>query len=216
MTHLPARPAWYGKLPALGDFASRRLPGGMIDRWHDWVGSALVASRSALGEDWTARYEAAPAFAFLVGPGVLDLRAWTGVMMASADRVGRRFPLMVAVPATPVLSWHERLARHRWYDDVAATIDAWIVTRADVDRIEADLGGCICAPEGIVDRGEARPSASIPDPSTPGSTWWPVTRPGTVHRFRAMPPAAAFVAFLDPDAAERTGVTAPEASVMSR
>ena len=86
-------------LPALGDFASRRLPAGMLDRWHDWIASGLVASRSALGDHWIERYESAPAMAFLVAPGLLDARAWTGVMMASADRVGRRFPLMVAVPA---------------------------------------------------------------------------------------------------------------------
>ena len=41
-------PGWYGKLPSLGDFASRRLEADFIEPWDLWLGEGLQAQREHL------------------------------------------------------------------------------------------------------------------------------------------------------------------------
>jgi type VI secretion system protein ImpM len=93
-------PGWYGKLPSLGDFASRRLEPDWIARWDAWLAEGLGSMREVRGEAWLAGYLASPPWRFVLSPGVLGEgeRAWAGVLMASVDRVGRYFPLTIAAP----------------------------------------------------------------------------------------------------------------------
>ena len=49
-----ALPGWYGKMPNLGDFASRRLPSRFIVPWDDWLQRSLTGSRALMGESWLA------------------------------------------------------------------------------------------------------------------------------------------------------------------
>src|SRR5687768_4511338 len=90
---------WFGKLPALGDFASRRLPDAWIAPWDEWLQAELVNARAALGDDaWTAVYMVAPVRRFWLAPGLLTSQAWLGVLMPSVDSVGRHFPFTLAAP----------------------------------------------------------------------------------------------------------------------
>ena len=130
-------PGWHGKLPSLGDFASRRLDGGFIEAWDAWLSAGLVALRQASPEGWLAAYLASPSWRFLLMPGVMPgqagAQAWAGVLMPSVDRVGRYFPFTVAQPlaAGPasasqnqgLWSWLARLdelARDALFDDWTA------------------------------------------------------------------------------------------------
>ncbi|MDQ3059948.1 MAG: type VI secretion system-associated protein TagF [Pseudomonadota bacterium] len=92
---------WYGKIPALGDFASRRLPADFLNVWDAWLQDALAASRSALGERWKSVYLNSPIWHFALLPGVCGSSCWAGVLMPSIDKVGRHFPLTIAVPLPP-------------------------------------------------------------------------------------------------------------------
>lgn len=110
---------WYGKLPALGDFASRRLPPGFISAWDDWLQRSLAASRRVLGERWLDRYLQSPVWRFLLGPGTCGDGAWAGVLMPSTDRVGRYFPLTIAAP----VPWQgdalaQLVAAQAWFDTI--------------------------------------------------------------------------------------------------
>jgi type VI secretion system protein ImpM len=49
-------PGWYGKLPSLGDFASRRLEADFIEPWDLWLGEGLQAQRGTFGEGWLDAY----------------------------------------------------------------------------------------------------------------------------------------------------------------
>ena len=91
---------WYGKLPSLGDFASRRLPAGFIEPWDNWLCAGMLDWRTRQPENWLARYLAGPSWRFVLLPGLLEPRAplWIGVLMPSVDRVGRYFPLTMAQP----------------------------------------------------------------------------------------------------------------------
>lgn len=141
-------PGWYGKLPSLGDFASRRLEADFIEPWDLWLAGAMQVHRQSLGEGWVEAYLDSPPWRFLLSPGVLhgidSSRAFAGVLLPSVDRVGRYFPLTIAASLARVpgaaaefealLAWLHRL------EDTA--LDAlqgdWSID--DLERALADLG----------------------------------------------------------------------------
>jgi type VI secretion system protein ImpM len=92
---------WYGKIPALGDFASRRLSSGFVKPWDGWLQRALVSSRASLRERWQDIYCNSPIWRFALLPGVCGNDGWTGIMMPSVDKVGRHFPFTIALPIEP-------------------------------------------------------------------------------------------------------------------
>jgi type VI secretion system protein ImpM len=110
---------FYGKLPIVGDFVSRRLPNEFISPWDSWLQSAIAASREELGENWLKSYLTSPIWRFVLSPGLCGNQAVAGIMMPSVDRVGRYYPLTVAVlfepsPQLPFLfttgnAWFEQL-----------------------------------------------------------------------------------------------------------
>jgi type VI secretion system protein ImpM len=139
-----AAPGWYGKLPTLGDFASRRLGADFIEPWDAWLGAGLGAQRERMGDAWLEAYLASPAWRFVLMPGAIETlsppRALAGVLMPSVDRVGRYFPLTLVADLEPLpssvasiealLAWLHRL------EDVAldALQDDW-----SIDELEAAL-----------------------------------------------------------------------------
>jgi type VI secretion system protein ImpM len=145
VTAAAAPPGWHGKLPSLGDFASRRLDASFIEPWDGWLAAGLLALREAQPENWLDAYLGSPSWRFLLMPGVLageaGTQAWAGVLMPSVDRVGRYFPLTLVLPlgAGPASTlqlagvWHwlsrlDELARDALYEDWTA------------DRLEEELG----------------------------------------------------------------------------
>jgi type VI secretion system protein ImpM len=93
-------PGWYGKLPTLGDFASRRLPAEFVHAWDAWLQQVLGAVPQTLGEGWLQSYLTTPIWRFVLQPGLAGPSGWAGVLMPSVDRVGRYFPLTVALELT--------------------------------------------------------------------------------------------------------------------
>jgi type VI secretion system protein ImpM len=91
-------PGLYGKLPARGDFVSRRLDAEFIEAWDGWLQRVVSASREALGERWLESFLSAPVWRFLVPAGMYSKAGWVGLMVPSVDRVGRYFPLTLAAP----------------------------------------------------------------------------------------------------------------------
>lgn len=87
----------FGKLPTQGDFISRGLDHEVRDSLDAWLSAEMERAREAFA-DFEDRYAAAPACNFV------DLDAagrWSGgVLCPSVDRVGRRFPVILSVPAT--------------------------------------------------------------------------------------------------------------------
>lgn len=144
-------PGWHGKLPSLGDFASRRLPHEFVEVWDHWLAEGLSTLRQAAPDAWLDGYLASPIWRFVLMPGALPgsqgTRGWTGVLMPSVDRAGRYFPFTVALPlqrlpATP----EDFTALHRWLrqvDDLAADAlqDDWTVPQleAELERVNAPL-----------------------------------------------------------------------------
>lgn len=120
-------PGFFGKLASHGDFVSRRLPPGFIVVWDGWLQACIQGSRAQMGEEWLDAYLTGPIWRFALAPGVCDSQAWAGVLMPSVDRVGRHFPLVIAVGApgsVPLAQW----LGATWFEQVEelalSTLDA--------------------------------------------------------------------------------------------
>ena len=87
------RTGLFGKLPAHADFVHRLLPRSFIAPWDAWLSDGILAAQPTLVERYAAAWETAPAWRFRLAPGVCGPDAALGVMLTSADQVGRRFPL---------------------------------------------------------------------------------------------------------------------------
>lgn len=131
-----AVPGFYGKLPSLGDFVSRRLPSEFIHAWDAWLQQSLAASQADLGERWLECYLTAPIWRFVLLPGLVAECGWAGVMMPSVDRVGRQFPLTVAI-ALP----SHAAAAHAVFEQAAwfAGLEEEALAALDVTRDAEDL-----------------------------------------------------------------------------
>lgn len=87
---------YFGKLPGVGDFVQRRLPPPLVQRW-DAHASAQLAE-PVLRDCWQAAVRARAWVGFASAPGLLDAQAWAGLVAPLHDRVGRAYPLLLAVP----------------------------------------------------------------------------------------------------------------------
>ncbi|MCX9156597.1 type VI secretion system-associated protein TagF [Niveibacterium sp. 24ML] len=131
---------WYGKLPAIGDFAHRRLDADFVARWDAWLQTCLAESQRALGGAWLDRYLTAPVWRFALSPGVVGGRAWVGLLLPSVDRVGRYFPLTVCAPldGSP-LDGSSITGLTPWYDKAEAAARACLAHDATLHGFEESL-----------------------------------------------------------------------------
>jgi len=114
--------AVYGKHPAKGDFLEHGIPAPLKPVLEGWLDTVLAQARADLGPAWEQVWHDAPVLRFWVGEAVWG-QPVAGVMAASQDRVGRRFPLVVfctgadaaRVPAPTIGDdggWYDALAAH--------------------------------------------------------------------------------------------------------
>lgn len=117
-------PGFYGKLPALGDFVTRRLPREFIEPWDQWLQDGITASRMQMGSEWLPAYLSAPIWRFALAPDICGHYAWAGALMPSVDRVGRYFPLTMAAkqPGNPYALICGVDGCDRWFDRVEETL----------------------------------------------------------------------------------------------
>lgn len=182
-------PGWHGKLPSLGDFASRRLDGEFVEAWDGWLAAGLAALRDAAPQAWLEAYLGSPSWRFLLMPGVMrgvpGQGGWAGVLMPSVDRVGRYFPLTLVQPlGGGPASTQQMAGLWQWLgrlDELArdALHEDWTA-----DRLEEELSSM------------ARPDIGVPGPGD-------VAAPGAEGSVVECPAGAA-----DADAALHIGAEA--------
>jgi type VI secretion system ImpM family protein len=129
----PAVPGWFGKLPNLGDFASRRLPDAFVQPWDRWLQLGMARAREDVPGDWLAGYLVAPIRRFWLAPGVLGDGGWAGLLMPSVDRVGRHFPLTLA---RPLDRFDAALAGQAWYQALDGVARQVLDVNYTVDELE--------------------------------------------------------------------------------
>jgi type VI secretion system protein ImpM len=221
---MDAAPGWYGKLPALGDFAQRRLPADFVTAWDAWLQGVIIDSQRTLDDSWLSHYLTAPVWRFVLTRGVLGAQSWGGILLPSVDRVGRYFPLTVCAPLPP-LSWSdaEMATLDGWMDRLEEAVRTCLSHDATVAGFEADLAqaGLPALPNQVLAGAEAaaarlaghqeflvpqipgRPPAvaslagTLFDAQFAGySLWW--HKDGSPARaFARLPPGSAYVTMLD-------------------
>ncbi len=209
-------PGWHGKLPSLGDFASRRLDAAFIEAWDGWLSAGLLSLREAKPASWLAEYLASPSWRFLLMPGALPGasggQAWAGVLVPSVDRVGRYFPFTVAQPLGPGPSstaqmeglwpWLGRL------DDLArdALFEDWTAERLELELAHLPPHGVLPALAASVHDAalhigiEAQQAWAA---QAQGRSWWqarPDDAPARLLTCRGLPEAQAMPRLFGPAA----------------
>ncbi|WP_027143727.1 type VI secretion system-associated protein TagF [Mesorhizobium sp. WSM3626] len=122
-------PGFYGKMPATGDFVTRRLPAGFVRVWDRWLSQHIVPMFGS--EAWPHD----KALRFLAGPATFGASA--GLVLQSADRVGRRFPLsVVAQLAGPPL---QLAYADTWFDSIEEAALAAQRGELTADELDAAL-----------------------------------------------------------------------------
>ena len=91
------RRGFHGKIPSRGDFVSVGLKRAFTTRWDEWVADVFVQSRATLDRDWLPAWLEAPVWRFVLAEGLCGPDAALGLWMPSVDRVGRYYPLLLAV-----------------------------------------------------------------------------------------------------------------------
>ncbi len=113
---------FYGKLPHLGDFVTRRLPPDFVRPWDLWLQESLGTSQAQLGDDWLGIYLTSPLWRFVLTAGIVGQSPWAGVLMPSVDRVGRYFPLTLACPLADGVNPLLLLGKTDWFEGLEAVM----------------------------------------------------------------------------------------------
>jgi type VI secretion system protein ImpM len=137
---IQVEPGLYGKLPILGDFVSRRLPGAFVQVWDTWLQEALLTSKDQLGSKWLGIYLTSPIWRFVLSPGICGDTAAAGVVMPSVDKVGRYFPLTLAalLDDRQVLS-NLFLRTADWFDNLEKLALSALEDDVDLDTFDREL-----------------------------------------------------------------------------
>src|SRR4051812_34308971 len=100
----------FGKLPALAEFISWRLPTEFTVPWHAWLVRGMADARNRIGPAFEDAFAMAPVWRFALPAGAAGSAAVRGILMPSTDAAGRLFPLCLALcvkagASTPAASW---------------------------------------------------------------------------------------------------------------
>lgn len=161
---------FYGKVPGLGDFVSRRLPRSFIDYWDDWLQIMVAASKAQLGEAWLATYLSSPLWRFVLSSGHCGAQPWAGVLMPSVDRVGRYFPLTIATSLAASANPFSVIASAtQWFEDAEIlALSALEADSFDMEQFNAGVEG-LGAMDGVpeaagtgADEARARAGLQVP------------------------------------------------------
>ena len=131
-------PGFFGKVPARGDFISRRLPPALQSDWENWLATLVVAARDALGNAWPDAWLTAPLWHFLLGTSLSPPSGAAGVLIASADRVGRLYPFTIIGAASNALS-SDRLVLNDWARSAEALTLSALEDDFDPEALDAAL-----------------------------------------------------------------------------
>ena len=131
-------PGFYGKLPSIGDFVSRRLPSDFIRPWDQWLQETLYLSKKELGPRFNECYQSGPIRRFVLGPDCCGGYNAAGILTPSWDRVGRSYPLMIAVIADiPLL--HLMVEAGSWFSQLETLVALLLQRKLDLKKFDDRL-----------------------------------------------------------------------------
>ena len=153
---------WYGKLPERGDFTGQGLSVDWVRTWDEWLQRALAPAAQLIGPALLRErlLAMAPWQCLLQRPPQGDFDTACALVVASQDRVGRVFPLIVVEALEP--GDVERLTPARLHRR-ARGLAQWL--------LPACADGVATVESGL-QRWLATPWAGAADVA-PSGPWWP-------------------------------------------
>jgi type VI secretion system ImpM family protein len=88
---------YVGKVPSRGDFVGLGLPATFSEPWDAWVRATMADAQERLGTSWASTFLRNPVWRFVLTPGVCGPAPWLGVVASSLDRIGRLYPMTIAL-----------------------------------------------------------------------------------------------------------------------
>ncbi len=196
---------FFGKLPTHGDFISSALGSRLKSELDRWVQNGLIALEARLGSDWRRLFHATKAWRFVVGKGIWAPSTIAGVLLPSRDRVGRSFPLIIAVQLQHFSGELRDLCEDDgWFQAAEALAETSHKTDFDMQHF---IEGIKRLRPPFVDK---RMAVSTDD--SPASLWWrinPGTRRGSGFRTMAAPMPDDFVKLVTRDALDTPATAEP-------
>ena len=105
-TACPIELAWGGKLPSMGDFLWSNERTTLRTQLDGWLARGMHQFRLPQGDNWQPGFDQALMWNFIVPEGIWNQGCVAGCVSPSCDRVGRRFPFIVAYGlAAPLPAW---------------------------------------------------------------------------------------------------------------
>lgn len=131
---------FHGKVPARGDFVGYGLPRGLLMLWDGWLSEVLAGAGRHLGAPWERMFQAAPVWRFGLSAGLCGDAPLAGILMPSADRVGRLYPftIVTTLPAGTNLAVVPA-ACASWFARAEALAADACRAGADVDALPARM-----------------------------------------------------------------------------
>ena len=200
MTGKIGQAGFYGKLPWKGDFVQRHLPVDWVETWDAYICGLMQSDNGGSQTFGGSR-------CFLLAPGCCDENAWIGSVAASKDRVGRRFPLVLASDIRLSEAMPDRIADCMAWCGRAAALQHDIAT--GLVSCDATFGQRLVelhAPAESTNR-----TAVIPDGiddawrwcrAQKGSLWW--SGSGPVHESLRLPDAGEWQCWLSAESREQS------------
>ncbi len=136
---------WFGKLPAVGDYAGRGLPVALREAVYAWFADGMARLVERHGDQWQATYQLSPVWHFAMNPGVWDARALTGCVAPSIDRVGRCSPLAAMRSIEPELIAAHLPPLSDWSCKVEALLRRTIAEGMAVESVQVELDAALRA-----------------------------------------------------------------------
>ncbi len=157
LTLQPQAVGWYGKLPSRGDFLGRGLPRPWVRTWDEWLQRAMAgASRQIDAALLRQRLLAMSPWHVVVLPAAVGQPLWSGTVVATTDRVGRVFPMLLAeayvddgIESADLAGLHGRAAQiARWLEASVTTLAPGDFETGVARWAELAWTSSPCAPQG--------------------------------------------------------------------
>jgi type VI secretion system protein ImpM len=130
---------WYGKLPAAGDFLNRRLPAEFREPWDRWLSQGMIHAKDKLADQWESTFLSFSVWRFLWISAQDIEPIWLGILMPGIDRVGRLFPLTVAMPVSRDLFTHLSIDSLDTRLDLLQDLALRVLEDDDIERFDSAL-----------------------------------------------------------------------------
>ncbi|MFT6874369.1 MAG: type VI secretion system protein ImpM [Granulosicoccus sp.] len=134
---------YYGKTLHRGDFVRFNLPQSFVKVWDDWLQQVMISGESQ-SQTWPDQYAQAPSYRFVLSSGIAGVTPWIGVLKASQDKVGRRFPFCL----TMSLPEHELpcvsvTTKALWFDEAEALMTRVLSSEYHFDDLQGELASMV-------------------------------------------------------------------------